>query len=152
MRLFAQSAGPLPLPDSLPERQKLVAIILAVSILVVILELVRRRKLREEYSVLWLVTGGFLLLLALNYSLLTGITSFIGAVLPTSTLFFGGLIFLILVCLQFSVRLSATTRKLKWLNQKIALLEQSMKEQQDAAASTREPMKTGPKPEQEDES
>ena len=106
-----QTPAELPLPDSLPPRQRLVAIILAVAILVVILELVRRRKLREEYSLLWLVTGGFLLLLTLNYRLLTGLTKLIGAALPTSTLFFGGLVFLLLVCLQFSVRLSTITRR-----------------------------------------
>ena len=129
MMLLALDPANTPLANSLPLRQKIVAIILAVAILVVILELVRRRKLREEYSILWLLTGGFLLIVALSYPLLTGITKMIGAALPTSTLFFGGLIFLILVCLQFSVRLSAITRKLKWLNQKIALLEQTLREQ-----------------------
>jgi len=139
-----QNPAEIPLADSLPPRQRLVAIILAVAILVVILELVRRRKLREEYSLLWLITGGFLLLLTVNYRLLTGLTELIGATLPTSTLFFGGLIFLILVCLQFSVRLSAITRRLKWLNQKIALLEQSMQEQPKKAEQERHPLKYGP--------
>ena len=112
--------------DTLTPRQQVVAIVLAVIILVVILELVRRRKLREEYSLLWVVTGLLLLLLATHYRLLLWLTHQIGAALPTSTLFFGGLIFLVLVCLQFSVRLSTTTRRLKDLNQKVAFLEHEL--------------------------
>ena len=114
-------------PSSLPARQKLVALVIALAILVVILDLVRRRKLREEYAVLWLVTGVLLLVIALNYSLLLWLTHLVGAVMPVSTLLFLGLIFLILVSLQFSVRLSTTTRRLKDLNQKLALLEEEVR-------------------------
>ncbi len=111
---------------SLPPRQKLVAIILSMGILTVILELVRRRKLREEYAVLWLITGIVLLVLSTNYGILIWFTHVIGAVVPTSTLFFLGLFFLILVSLQFSVRLSTTTRRIKILNQKLSILENKL--------------------------
>ena len=114
-------------PPALPARQKIVAVLIALGILVVILELVRRRKLREEYAALWLLTGVLLLLLAWNYSLLLWLTRLVGAVMPVSTLLFLGILFLLLVSLQFSVRLSTTTRRLKELNQKLALLEEEMR-------------------------
>ena len=72
----------------MPLEQKITAIIIAVSIFFLIIELVRRRKLREEYSWLWLLTGTILLVLTLEYQLLVWITGLIGAAAPTSTLFF----------------------------------------------------------------
>ncbi len=121
-------------PPALPARQKTVAVVIALGILVVILELVRRRKLREEYAALWLLTGVLLLVLAWNYSLLLWLTRLVGAVMPVSTLLFLGILFLLLVSLQFSVRLSTTTRRLKELNQKLALLEEEMRSHMEASA------------------
>ena len=51
-----------------------------------------RRKLMEEYSWLWLLTGVFLVTLTLWYGLLLKITNLIGAVVPTSALFLLGLL------------------------------------------------------------
>lgn len=107
----------------MPIRQKIVALVISFVILVVIVELVRRRRLREEYSVLWILTGIAILVLALSYELLERITEVIGAGLPTSTLFFFALIFLILVSLQFSVKVSDLSNQVKTLAQRIALLE-----------------------------
>ena len=126
---------------ALPPRQQFVAVALALAILAVILELVRRRQLREEYSLLWIITGALLLLLAVHYGLLLWLTRQVGAALPTSTLFFGGLIFLILVSLQFSVRLSTMTRRIKDLNQRLAFLEHELR--RHAAREEGRPAPTG---------
>jgi hypothetical protein len=107
----------------MPLQQKIVAITISVSILLLILELVRKRRLREEYSVLWILTGIAIVVLSLWYGLLQKITSLIGAGLPTSTLFFFALIFLILVSLQFSVKISDLSNQVKEMAQKMALLE-----------------------------
>jgi len=112
--------------EPLPERQKLVAILLAVGLLLAVLEMVRRRKLREEYSVLWVVTACALLVLALEQDLILLASRWIGAATATSTLFFGGLVFLMLVALQFSVRVSKLTHRNKALGQKLALLEEEL--------------------------
>lgn len=106
----------------MPLKQKIVAILIALSVFFVILELVRRRKLREEYSWLWLATGMMLVVLTLWYDLLVWITGLIGAMAPTSTLFFFGLIFLMLVCIQFSMRISKLTNQVKDLAQEVTLL------------------------------
>lgn len=103
-------------------RQKIMAILIAVFIFGVILELVRRRRLREEYSWLWLLTGAGLIALTVRHDLLVAISRMIGAALPTSTLFFFGLIFLMLVCLQFSIRISKLTNQVKDLAQELAML------------------------------
>ena len=112
----------------MPIRQKVFAILICVAIFVIIIELVRRRKLREEYSWLWLLTGASLFILAVRYDLLVAVTRFIGAGFPTSTLFFFGIIFLILINLHFSIVLSHFADQIKNLSQEVALLKNRLKE------------------------
>ena len=103
-------------------KTRVVAVAGAVAMLLVVIELVRRRRLKEEYSVLWVLTSLVLLVLAVWYDLLLKITSAIGAVLPTSTLFFFGLIFALLMLLHFSVRVSSMERRITMLVQELGLL------------------------------
>jgi len=107
----------------MPLRQKVIALSIAIGIFIVIIELVRRRKLREEYSFLWLLTCSVMVILAIQYDWLVRITHFIGAVLPTSTLFFFGLIFLMVITIHFSVKVSGLTDHVKNLVQENALLK-----------------------------
>jgi len=109
-------------------RQKIFAIFVSFIILVGIIELVRERKLKEEYSFLWLITGFTLLLLTIKYELLVRITHFIGAVLPTTTLFLFGLLFVMLLGLHYSLKFSLMTTQIKNLAQKLALLESELEE------------------------
>jgi hypothetical protein len=98
-------------------------IIVSVVILVGIIELVRRRKLREEYSFLWLVMGFGLLILTIFPSTLSALSHYVGIVLPVNTLFFVGLLFVFLICLYFSLRISSLSNQVKNLMQEVALLE-----------------------------
>jgi hypothetical protein len=107
----------------MPFRQQVFAIVISVGILALIIELVRKRRLREEYSVLWILTGITILVLSLRFSLLHALTRFIGVTLPVSTLFFFGLVFLVLVSLQFSVKISGLANQVQELAQRLALLE-----------------------------
>ena len=106
----------------MPIRQKTVFLIIALVLLAVIFELVRRRRLRVEYAWLWLASGSSIVMLILRYDLLIWITERVGAVIPTSTLFFLCILYLALLCLHYSVRLSSVTRELKELTQELALL------------------------------
>ncbi len=112
--------------EPLPARQRLVATSLAVVVLLVVLELVRRRKLREEYSWVWIGTSICLLLLAWERNLLVAFTHWIGAVSTVSALFFGAFLFLLALVLQFSVRLSRLTHRHRTLGQRLALLEEQV--------------------------
>ena len=103
-------------------KTRVVAVAGALAMLVVVIELVRRRRLKEEYSVLWVLTSIVLLVLAVWYELLVKITSAIGAVLPTSTLFFFGLVFALAMLLHFSVRVSALERRVTMLIQEVGLM------------------------------
>jgi hypothetical protein len=107
----------------MPITQKIFALLISMSIFLFILEMVRRKKLREEYSVLWLTTAVAMLVLILKYDWLVALTDLIGAGLPTSTLFLGSIIFLMLIAVQFSIKLSSLTDRVKKLAQHNALLE-----------------------------
>ena len=112
----------------MPIRYKIMAIVISIGMLVVIVELVRRRKLREEYSWLWLLTGSVILFLMLWFDLLKWITHQIGATKPSSTIFFFAFLFLVLISLHFSVVISKLTDRYKELAQRYALLELKLQE------------------------
>jgi hypothetical protein len=105
-----------------PTRQVVVFLGLVLVLLVVILELVRRRVLRVEYSWLWIASCLTTILLILRYDLLVELTELVGAVVPTSTLFFLCILYLALLCLHYSIRISDLTHQVKDLAQEVALL------------------------------
>src|SRR4030067_1152530 len=107
----------------MPARNMIVALAFGMGMLLLIIELVRRRKLREEYSWLWLMTGSVILVLALWFDLLKWITQLVGAVTPSSTIFLCAFLFLIFISLHFSVVISRLADRNKELAQKYALLE-----------------------------
>ena len=104
-------------------QQKIFAFIISFLVFITIIYLVKKGKLREEYSWLWLLTGLVILTLVIWYDLLLLLTKLIGAVLPTTTLFIFGIIFLVLIVLHFTIKISALTNQIKNLAQKISLLE-----------------------------
>jgi hypothetical protein len=101
---------------------RIVAILGSLALLFFVVELVRRRRLKEEYSALWVIVASVLLILALWGGLLHDLTHAIGAVSEASTLYLFGLLFIILLLLNFSVRVSMLERRLTALVQEIALL------------------------------
>ena len=107
----------------MPFRLQISVILISILILVGIIELVRRRRLREEYSFLWLVTGFGFLILAVVPDIVVFLSQVMGTELPVNTLFFFGLIFLMLLCLYFSLRISSLTTQVKNLAQQFALLQ-----------------------------
>lgn len=113
-------------------RQKILAAVCGISLLLVIIELVRRRKLRVEYSWLWIVAGAAIAVVGMNYSLLVWITEFIGAGFTSSTLFFFGIFFVLALCLQFSVKISKLETQVKNLAQEVALQRPKSKPSTDA--------------------
>jgi len=106
----------------MPVNQQIFALIVSALIFIFVVDLVRRRRLREEYSVLWLATSVIMFILVLRYEWLVALTSFIGAGLPTTTLFLCSIIFLMLVSVQFCIKISGLTEQVKDLCQENALM------------------------------
>jgi hypothetical protein len=108
--------------------QKVFAVLVSLLVFGVILELVRRRRLREEYAVLWLLTGGGIVVLVVWEGLLAALTRAIGAVLNVSTLFLFAWLFLLAIVLHYSVIISRLTMQVKNLAQEVAILGARLEE------------------------
>lgn len=107
----------------MPIRQVIVALLVSLGLLILIVELVRRRRLREEYALLWLITAAGILILTLRFNWLMGLTRLIGADEPMSTLFFFGVLFSMFISLHYSTRISQLNEQVKDLTQALALTQ-----------------------------
>jgi hypothetical protein len=109
-------------------RTQVVAIIAGLILAVWILEMVRRRRLREEYSWLWLLTAIGYFSVALEPRLADWVARLIGSSNPVSAFTFLGLLFLFLISVQFSVQISRLVEQNKNLVQHIAILDGEIRE------------------------
>lgn len=107
----------------MPFQQQIFALIVSALVFIVVVDMVRKRRLREEYSVLWLVTSVLMFVLVLRYQWLVALTALIGAGLPTTTLFLSSIIFLMLLSVQFCIKISRLTDQVKNLSQENALMK-----------------------------
>ena len=115
---------------------QIVATVGALGLLILVLELVRRRRLLERYALLWLAVGIALVLLGAWRGLLTRVSDAIGVSAPPNALFAAGLGFLVVLVLNFSVVISRLSDQTRVLAQRLALLEERMREQEGTAATT----------------
>ena len=111
-----------------------VSLAAALVVLAVVLELVRRRRLAERYSLLWIGTALVLCLLAGWSGLLETLASALGIAYPPNALFLviGG--FLMLVLLHFSIVITRLGEHNTRLAQRLAILEEKISRQRDGDA------------------
>jgi len=105
-----------------PWTTRAVALAVSIAFLAAVLNLVRRGRLREEYTPIWTVVALGIMVLSVWTEALRALTHAVGAWAPSSTLFFFGELFLLVLCLNYAVRLSRLTLDVKLLAQEIALL------------------------------
>ena len=94
----------------------------ALTALLVVLELVRRRRLSEEYSLLWLGTAVVMLILGLWRDLLHSLATVVGIYDPSNLLFLLAAFFMLFIQLYFSTVITRLTHESKEAAQQIALL------------------------------
>lgn len=108
--------------------QKVFAILAASALIILIAVLIRRRKLREEYALLWLATGIGILILVIGYPILIWLSKLIGAVAPTTTLFLFALLFLILISIHFSVKFTKLSDQMQSVITEMSFLRKELEE------------------------
>ena len=101
----------------------LISIGASVALFLYILEMVRRRKLREEYSILWLSGSLVILVLSVKQEWLGRISQAIGIAYPPSFLFLVGILFILLILIHFSIAISKLHHMNKKMAQELALLK-----------------------------
>ncbi len=109
-------------------RLTLVAGLAVVVVLGVVIELIRRRRLQERYALLWIVTGVVMLLLATWRGALYALAHVTGVAYPPSALYLVAGLFVLVVLLHYSTVLSRLSDQNKTLAQRIALLEQKLRD------------------------
>lgn len=98
-------------------------LVVPVALLLYVLEMVRRRRIREDYALLWLVTLGALFLLSFfRETLLEEVSEAMGIAYPPAALFVIGFGLMLLVMLQFSVIVTRLAEQSRRAAQQIALL------------------------------
>ncbi len=104
----------------------LLAAIPALVLLVAVLELVRRRRLREKYALLWILTAVVLLVLSLWRGIADSIALALGIAYGPAVIFAIAGFFFTVVLLHYSTVISALTDRTVVLAQENALLEQRL--------------------------
>jgi hypothetical protein len=119
-----------------PVRVSIAASIASILLLLIVFELIRSRRLRERYALLWLLTGLVLLVLSAWRDGLNTIAGWLGVTgYPPAVLFAVGTFFIIAVLLHYSTVISRLADQNVLLAQRLALLEAQVAE----AAASEEP-------------
>ncbi|MHB1810113.1 MAG: DUF2304 domain-containing protein [Solirubrobacteraceae bacterium] len=104
--------------------QRALAIAASVGLLLLVLELVRRKHLSERYALLWLLAALVLVLLAAWKGLLTSLAGDVGIYYPPSALFAVAIGLIVVLLLHFSLAVSRLSDQNKILAQRVGLLQQ----------------------------
>jgi hypothetical protein len=100
-----------------------------------IIELVRQRRLKEEYSLLWLATAAVLLILSVSRPLLDVLASVVGIFYPPSALFLVAMVFVMFILLHFSTVVTRLSQENKETAQQLALLRWQLEQAQKKSAA-----------------
>jgi hypothetical protein len=118
-------------------RIQIVAIIASGCLLLIVLELVRRRRFLERYAILWLLSAVVMLGLAVWKGLLSELASAIGIIYPPNALFVVAFGFVLILLLHFSLAVSRLSDQTKVLAQRLALLEHRMRDAEEESDQER---------------
>jgi hypothetical protein len=103
------------------------ATVASILLILVVLELIRSRRLRERYALLWLATGVVLLVLSAWRGGLNTIAGWVGVTgYPPAVLFAVATLFILAVLLHYSTVISKLADQNVILAQKVALLEERL--------------------------
>ena len=112
-----------------------VAATVSVGLLVLVLELVRRRKLTDEYSLIWVVCASTLLGFSLWRDALHLAARSLGVHYPPAVLILALVLFAFVVSLYFSVVVSRQRQQIEQLIEDLALVEADIRELRSRAGT-----------------
>jgi len=110
----------------------------AVLTLTVVIEMLRRRRLRERHAIWWLIAGTLALVIGVFPDTLIWAAGLVGVAIPLNLVFFVSVAVLFLVCIQHSAELTVLEAKTRTLAEKTALLEMRIGELEKDQARGRE--------------
>jgi hypothetical protein len=108
--------------------QRGLAVAVTLGLLLLVFELVRRKRLSERYAILWLLAATTLFVLAAWKGLLTSLSHDVGIAYPPSALFAVAIGLIAMILLHFSLAVSRLSDQNKILAQRMALMQQRLDE------------------------
>jgi hypothetical protein len=111
--------------------QRIIAIAISAGLLLLILELVRRKRLMERYALLWLFSTLLLLILSVWSGLLNSLASALGVSYPPSALFAVAFGVVLVLLIHFSLAVSRLSDQNKVLAQRLGILQRQVQEQHE---------------------
>jgi hypothetical protein len=117
--------------------QRGLAIAVTLGLLLLVFELVRRKRLSERYAILWLVAATTLFVLAVWKGLLTSLSHDVGISYPPSALFAVAIGLIAMILLHFSLAVSRLSDQNKVLAQRLGLLQQRIEEAEERSGAQR---------------
>lgn len=98
-------------------------ILAALITLGVVIEMLRRRQLRERHAVWWLLAGVLALIIGVFPQVLNWAAGVVGVEVPANLIFFVSIAVLFLVCIQNSAELTTLESETRTLAESVALHE-----------------------------
>lgn len=96
-------------------------ILAALATLGVVIEMLRRRRLRERHAVWWLIAGTLALIIGVFPQVLVWAAGIVGVAVPANLVFFVSIAILFLVCIQHSAELTQLESESRTLAETVAL-------------------------------
>jgi hypothetical protein len=109
------------------------SITVTLALLLLVFELVRRKRLSERYAILWLLAAATLFVLAAWKGLLTSLSHDVGISYPPSALFAVAIGLIAMILLNFSLAVSRLSDQNKILAQRLSLLQHRLEERDQPA-------------------
>ena len=103
-----------------------ISIIFSIGFLLIVIELVRKNKLQERYSLLWILMSVVLLILSSTPVFINKLALILDIKNPPSLLFLLGLVYLLIYSLHITTVVSKQSEKVTRLTQEVALLKHQM--------------------------
>jgi hypothetical protein len=117
------------------DRIQIVALTVSVVLLLAVLDLVRRRKLTEEYSFLWILSSLALLALSIRREILHDAARWLGVYYPPILLVMLLILMVFVASLCFSVIVSRQRQQIERLIEETAILSAELRDLRDRHSS-----------------
>lgn len=101
----------------------ILGIVASIVVLIIVIEMLRRGRLRERHATWWIVAGIASVVISVFPQILFSISDLLGVEVPSNLIFFSTIFILFLVCLQSSAELTRLEEKTRKLAEELAIIK-----------------------------
>ncbi|MCJ7813529.1 DUF2304 domain-containing protein [bacterium] len=112
----------------MPLKGRIIVAIITFFLFFIVLNLIRKRRMKIEYSILWLGVSLIIFVMSIWQGLGDRIAYFMGIDYPPALFFLVAVVFILLILLHFSLEITKLKDQLKIVVQELSLLKQAVKD------------------------